>query len=218
MSDRKQFVEVDGAHSSTKSTDIGVVQGSLLGVIIFQLFINDLPKCLTYSMSILYADDTTLYIIGRSLKFLRQKMQSDLNSLSEWLSVNTLKLNVKKTKILLFNKDGLFPSIDLGINGESIETVTNFKFLGVHIDSCLSFMTHYSVLHTNLLKSTYIIRSLSKVLPLYVLCPLYFAYYRSGTVNSKSFVGKVLLRIKRKFELTVHFKHEMIEKLFTETS
>ena len=129
MSDRSQFVDLDGTQSDTQGcSDIGIAQGSLLGVLLFEIFINDLPKCLKHSQSILYADDTTIYVIGRSLKCLKMKLQKDLDHLNGWLSTNRLKLNVKKTKTLLFNKEGLFPNVELSINGYPLETVTSFRF------------------------------------------------------------------------------------------
>ena len=70
MSNRSQYIDLNGTLSTTKKCDIGVAQGSLLGVLLFKLYINDLPKCLKNSMSILYVDDTTIYVIGCSLKFL----------------------------------------------------------------------------------------------------------------------------------------------------
>ena len=126
-----------------QSLTVGVPQGSLLSVLLFQVFINDLPKCVKFCSSILYADDTTLFLVGRSLKFLRIKMQYDLKELSAWLIANGLKLNVSKTKVLLFNRAGLNPTVNLLVDNEAIENVVEFKFLGLVLDSTLSFHSHY---------------------------------------------------------------------------
>ena len=79
-------------------------QGSLLGVLLFQVLIDGLPRVLRYANSVLYADDTTIFLVGKSLHFLKVKLQHDLNLVSDWLKVNSLKLNVNKTKAILFNK------------------------------------------------------------------------------------------------------------------
>ena len=179
MTGRSQYMDVNGVSLSTKGLSIGVAQGSLLGVLIFQLFINDLPKSLRYSMSILYADDTTIYLVGRSWKCMIAKMQNDLNNLSKWLSVNNLKLNVKKTKVLLFSSEGISPNPHLEIYGHELDVVESFKFLGLWVDNNLSFSTHFTNVYNKLLKATFIIRSLAKVLPRYVLRTLYYAYYYS---------------------------------------
>ena len=73
--ERKQFVTINNQSSDVTSVNVSVPQGSLLSVILFQLLINDLPAFLKSCISILYADDTTLYVVGHSLKFLKIKMQ-----------------------------------------------------------------------------------------------------------------------------------------------
>ena len=179
LTNRQQVVHLNGHTSPPKSLHIGVQQGSLLGVILFQLLINDLPTVLKFSTSILYADDTTLFIIGRSLCFLKIKMQSDLNHLDGWLVANNLKLNVSKTKYMLLNKEGLFPDIDLFIEEQKLEGVNCFKFLGIQIDHDLSFKQHFATVHHRLQSAIFIIRSLSKTLPRSCLRSLYFAYFES---------------------------------------
>ena len=113
LSERHQFTCLDNCSSPCLSIEVGVPQGSLLSVLIFQLIITYLPNSLWFCSSILYADNTTIFIIGRNLKFLKQKMQNDLENLLAWLWVNELMLNVKKTKCILFNREGLTPKVTL---------------------------------------------------------------------------------------------------------
>ena len=173
------MVQLRNSKSEFEKILVGVPQGLLLGVLLIQIFINDINKCLKFSSSILYTDDTTIFVIGRTAQYMKIKLQSDLNALSDWLCVNQLKLNVKKTKMIYFNKESLFPKIDLIIDNEIIENVMSFKFLGVWLDSNLSFCEHYNHLHEKLLKSSFVIRCLSQFLPLFCLKQLYFAYYES---------------------------------------
>ena len=176
LTNRRQVVYVNGNYSNPQPLTVGVQQGSLLGVLMFQIIINDLPRSLKFSASVLYADDTTLYVIGRNLRFLKTKMNEDLKSLSHWLSINNLKLNVAKTKTMLFNKDGLSPEIDLHIDGEPIETVTSFKFLGIILDHAVTFVDQYRMLYDRLIKSGFVIKTLCKSMPLGMMRELYFAY------------------------------------------
>ena len=125
LSMRSQHVQINCDKSPNMEVNVGMPQGSLLSVLLFQLQINDLPKSLKYCTSIL-ADDTTLFLVVKSLKFLRLKMQHDLDSLSRWLKANCLKLNVKKTKVMLFNREGLQPAILLEVDFEMIEMVCEF--------------------------------------------------------------------------------------------
>ena len=166
-------------YSNTQTLSIGVQQGSLLGVLLFQITINDLPRALKFCSSILYADDTTIYVLGKSLRFLKLKMEEDLRHLSSWLCLNNMKLNVSKSKLLLFNKEGLMPHVDLSIEGEAIEDIREFKLLGIWLDPTLSFSEHYKAVHDRLLKSSFVIGSLCRSLPLDCMRQLYFAYYDS---------------------------------------
>ena len=145
LANRKQYTCVNGVDSDMKILDCGVPQGSLLRVLLFQLQINDMNTCIKFCNSILYADDTTIFVVGRNLRFIKSKLQSDVNSLSEWLCLNRLKLNVKKTKLLHFHKEGLQPKIVITIDGEEIESVTNFKFLGINVDKELRFEKHVNL-------------------------------------------------------------------------
>ena len=179
LSERRQFVQIDRYKSSFKNVRTGILQGALLSVMLFLLHINDLPKSLKFCSTILYADDTTLFLFGRSLRFLRCKMQEDLNNLSTWLRSNSLKLNVKKTKSVLFERNGLFPTVELNVDGEEIENVRDFKFLGIKLDSMLSFVNHYGTVLQKLTRATFVLRLLSKILPMFCLRYLYFAYFHS---------------------------------------
>ena len=165
--------------SDIQPLTIGVQQGSLLGVLLFQLIINDLPKVLKFSSSILYADDTTFFLVGKSLRYMKLKIQQDLNYLALWLRMNFLKLNVSKTKCMIMNKEGLFINTDIWIEGELVQCVSKFKFLGITIDAGLSFEPHYETVHEKLQKSGFIVRNLCKKIPVTCMRQLYYAYFDS---------------------------------------
>ena len=179
LENHSQVVHINSKTSSVKRVQVGAPQEALLGVLLFEIIINDLPKSLKYCSSILYADDTTIYVMGRSLKFLRMKVQADLESLSEWLKLNNLMLNAKKTKSMLFNRGGLSPNFNLVIENESIQNVLSFKFLGIVIDISLSFKSHFDLIYDKMQKASYIICKLSRILPAESLKPLYHALYGS---------------------------------------
>ena len=141
LCNRKQKVVYGEYESSLKSISTGVPQGSLLGVVLFMLQINDLNKSLRFSSSLLYADDTSIYVICRNIRALKTKIQHDINSLSVWLGCNKLLLNVDKTKSLLFSRS-TFANVDLWVGNKQIESVKCFKFLGFYVDSMLSFEHH----------------------------------------------------------------------------
>ena len=179
LSIHRQWLALNHYVSDTVPMTVGVPQGALLGVLLFQLIINDMYQSIRYSTSILYADDTTLLLSGRSLKYLKIKLQQDLHSLSNWLKINNLKLNVQKTKCILFNHEGPFPNIELMVGNEVIETVQHYKFLRIIVDHTVSFLNHYNSIYDKLIKVSFIVRSLSQYLPTDCLRHLYYAYYHS---------------------------------------
>ena len=103
LTNRRQYAEYNGARSSTQSVTCGVPQGSVLGPLLFIIYTNDLPDTLNQSSSILFADDTTLYISDDNLYRLYAKMNEELNILTDWFKANKLSLNISKTKYILFS-------------------------------------------------------------------------------------------------------------------
>ena len=92
LSNRSQYTNVNGCESVKCSIITGVPQGSLLGVLLFQILINDLHRAIRYSSSILYADDTTIYLSGTNLRCVKAKLQYDISQLYEWLCANNFVL------------------------------------------------------------------------------------------------------------------------------
>lgn len=86
----------------------------------------------------LFADDTLLYISGKNIEEITNKMNGELKCIVDWLNSNKLKLNVKKTKCMLINNKSGFNDVDVLIDGEKIEKVNNFKYLGIMIDRKLT--------------------------------------------------------------------------------
>ena len=98
---RQQCVEINGVRSDNRTVKMGVPQGSILGPLLFLLYINDLPNCLSKSTPILFADDTTVVKTGTNIFDLFRDMNSELLNLEIWCKTNKLSLNAKKTKYII---------------------------------------------------------------------------------------------------------------------
>ena len=103
LTDRKQYTVVNGAMSSESNINHGVPQGSCQGPLLFLVYINDLPICLEKGTSKLYADETDISASNNSIKEAEKQVNNDLNDIHNWLIANKLRLNVLKTKYMIFS-------------------------------------------------------------------------------------------------------------------
>ena len=133
LSNRKQCVSLNGVLSDFKSITHGVPQGSILGPLLFILYINDIVNCSEKLFFMLFAGDTNLFVSCREIMHLFDIVNIELSKLSDWFKVNKLSLNVKKTNYILFGRKRLTLSEtnNICIDGQRIERVERTKFLGV---------------------------------------------------------------------------------------
>jgi hypothetical protein len=103
LSDRTQVVIIDGVKSEPMKITCGVPQGSILGPLLFILYINDLPNCLTHAKPFIFADDTNLFLHNTNIQLLRTQCLEDLECISTWCKLNLLTLNASKTAYLLLS-------------------------------------------------------------------------------------------------------------------
>ena len=139
--DRKQFVSFNGQNSETLETNCGVPQGSVLGPLLFLLYINDLPNISKALNFYLFADDTNIYYESKSLIDMEKTINKELSKLYLWLNVNRLSLNSDKTHFIIFHpyNKTLQKQITSKINKNAIKERWFIKYLGVLIDSKLSW-------------------------------------------------------------------------------
>ena len=134
LKNRKQIVKYNQIKSKEMVIKSGVPQGSILGPILFLLYINDIENCSKLISFILFADDTNIFYSNKCLKTLSNIIQTEIDKVAEWLNVNKLSLNTTKTKIILFRSPNKKPSqtIKININGKNIEQlVKSTTFLAV---------------------------------------------------------------------------------------
>ena len=144
---RTQTTEVSGSISTKETNPYGVPQGSVLGPLLFLLYINDITNSSNKLNFFLFADDTNLLYAHKNLKSLEIAVNSELLKLSDWLTANKLTLNIKKSNFVIFRPHQ--KKIDIPLNIRLIDNDTgqflnlerkeNVKCLGILIDSQLSW-------------------------------------------------------------------------------
>ena len=138
LDNRTQICHLNSHKSTPEGLRCGVPQGTILGPLLFLIYINDLPHCLTYSEPRTYADDTSLTLASNDIEHINYCLNHNLSNVYEWLSANKLTLNMKKTEFMLIasrQKLSQFTeSPSLAINENAIEQLTSAKSLGVYVD------------------------------------------------------------------------------------
>ena len=130
LSGREQHVTYNGIKSSSKMIKCGVPQGSILGQLLFLLYINDLATVTKLCFLLLFADDSNLFATGTNINDIINQVNSELQDIADWLDTNKLSLNIKKTHFIIFTRRKLIENdIQLKIKNCLIEQVTSTKFL-----------------------------------------------------------------------------------------
>ena len=144
LMDRKQYVSVNGSNSSYLNVTCGVPQGSVLGPLLFLIYINDLPQSSSKLVFYLFADDTNIYFEAENLNLLQQTVNKELKKVKMWLDVNKLSLNIDKTSFIIFKSPQHFSSdsINIKLGNRPVKKTCYVKFLGVLLDENLSWKYH----------------------------------------------------------------------------
>ena len=121
--------------------------GTILGPLLFSIFINDLPSVIKHSKCVLYADDTAIFYAGKNIDGINQRLNQDMECISQWLCNNRLCLNASKSNRMLIGSIQRLSrigdhNINVFVNNVRLEQVSHVKYLGVHIDCNLKWTHH----------------------------------------------------------------------------
>ena len=159
LGNRHQTVFANGILSSRETVVCGVPQGSILGPLLFLLYVNDVVKCIKDCKLKLYADDTVIYIAHRDFEIAKTMLQNDLDCYLTWCQQNKLSVNTTKTKLMVFaaSKRKLNTlNLNLHLDNERLMVAPSYKYLGVILDPLLSYNLHLKYIVKTVSYKTYI--------------------------------------------------------------
>ena len=199
LTNRKIQVRLDNTDSEIFEIELASPQGGVLSPLLFEILINDLPNCLKYSKSILFADDTTIWNSGHAVKVTFAQLKHDFNNVLHWLRTNRLFINIGKSALLHFKGNYKCKSFtpNLEVNGIRVPLVHSTKFLGIIIDDNVSWIPHIDQLNKKLSFALYQLRKVKHFLPLHVKKMLYYSQYYSHLSYGISTWGSMLTENKK---------------------
>ena len=213
---RKQYIFTDEGNTDMESISCGVPQGSILGPLLFLIFVNDLSQATSLD-PIMFADDTDLFYSNKNIASLFKFVNNELVNTNTWFQANKLSLNSNKTKYVFFHKPRKKKEIPLNlpilkINQTEIKREQSLKFLGVMVDENLNWKSHIDLLLNKISKNVGILYKASKLLNFRCLKSIYFALIHSyinyaniaWASSCKTGLKKIFLKQKHAVRIIFH--------------
>lgn len=175
LSHRTQYVDFKNSLSSIQTISAGVPQGSILGPLLFLIYLNDIVYCTTNSEFVSYADDTSVFISGKSERDIEKKASRALDALDTWTKANCLKINTKKTKIVLYipKRKVITKPINVSLSHDLVEIVDSVKILGVIFSNHLTWNDHIDYVRSKISSAVGVMTRLRTILPVKVRLLIY---------------------------------------------
>ena len=216
-----QFTSMNKSESGKTEVKYGVPQWSVLGPLLFILFINDLHKNIECSTVHQFSDDTNMLLVEKSLKKLNSKhINRDLKLVVEWIRANKLSLNTKKTDLVIFkyrNKT-ITKNLNFRISGQKIRPTSQVKYLGVTLQNDLHLATHLENLRKKLSHTIGLLSKIRHYVPKHFLQTLYYSLFNSHLIYACEIWGQNQTNHLFKKLLLLHKKAIRITNFQSQTS
>ena len=177
LSNRKQSTIVNNLTSNPLTVTCGVPQGSVLGPLLFLLYINDFHQCSDLFEFHLFADDANLFYSNRNLEILESDINAEIDNVYAWLCANKLSLNIEKSNFVLFHppQRKITQHFHLAIASKTIKQTNCIKYLGIYIDSNLNWKQHTEYIAKKIRRSIGLLSKLRYYVNSLILKNLYYA-------------------------------------------
>ena len=179
LKDRQQKCFVNGRLSESRALTCGVPQGTILGPLLFLLYINDLPNCHSHSQPRMFADDTHLTFADNDITKIERHLNDDLTNISQWLIVNKLTLNMSKTEFMVIGSRQRLYTFDsasvLLINGAPVKQVESTKLLVLNTDEHLSWSVHVDAISKKIASGLGALKRIRPFVPLSTLHTIFYS-------------------------------------------
>ena len=179
LRNRQQYVSLHNAQSHKMYITCGVLQGWVLGPLLFTLYINDIANC-TSSTPRLFADDTCLILQHKNLADLNVKINTEIKAIENYMNANKLTLNIPKSNVIVINSNSKNNNLTSDLIASKLSLVQNARYLGVLFDDCLSFKNHITLLEKKLSRAVGILTKIKPFLNTKALLSLYYAIFHSN--------------------------------------
>ena len=214
LTNRKQKVAFQGASSDYLPIVSGVPQGSKLGPVLFNLYVNDIA-CLSFdnNNTFQFADDTAFVSTDNDLQTLVERFNANMNLFFSWCQANKLFLNLNKTKAMIITpKHYELPAPPIMINNSVIEYVKEYKYLGIVIDSQLTFKAHVNALNSRLNRLVGAAYSIKYILSIEAALTFYYTIVRSLLSYAITVWGRAPITYLNKLQVT---QNKIVRHLFS---